>query len=171
MENPSPKNPIEEEKIHEVLLLLEHLARREAVTVTMILDRLYDIGSVNLIDKKINSRSLKGITKLIAKNSKPVFKIIALRWFQKNCPKLIADWLQEQVSFENKEEAQEKPEKQQQEKITPKEVQLQVYALPPGEQKNLEVMKDLQERVKMLTRILIGAIALCGGTVLWLLTN
>jgi len=90
---------MEEERMQDVLLMLEHLVEREDATVKIILDCLYDVGSINLINNKFNSRSLNGIMKYIAKMSKPVFRVVALRWFKKNCPKLIADWLHSQVKF------------------------------------------------------------------------
>lgn len=90
---------IEEDRIQDVLLLLQHLAEREEATVKMILDCLYDIGSVNLINKKITYRPANRILKYIANMSKPAFKVIGVIWFKKNCPKLIANWLHEQVMF------------------------------------------------------------------------
>ena len=95
----SETEKIKQERMHEVLILLEHLVEREEVTVKLILDRLYDIGSVNLIDRKFHHRRLNRIVRSIATMTKPIFRIFALRWFKKNCPKLIADWLLEQVSF------------------------------------------------------------------------
>ncbi len=156
IEKTSVEKSMEEQGMGDILLLLEHLAQRETITVKLILDRLYDVGSVNLINKKFRSRTLNKTMKLITKTSKPVFKVIALRWFQQNCPKLIADWLHEKVSFPQEED---KPEK---------EVQLQVYSLPEGEEnKAIEVVRRLQSRVRVLTGMLIGAIALSGGSFLW----
>ncbi|NEO23842.1 MAG: hypothetical protein F6J98_14405 [Moorea sp. SIO4G2] len=88
---------IQKERMHDVLLLLEHLVEREEATVKLILDCLYDVGSVNLINKKFQSRSLNWMMKSIARMSKPAFRVVALRWFKKNCPELITKWLQEQV--------------------------------------------------------------------------
>ncbi|MBR8828370.1 MAG: hypothetical protein DSM107014_10815 [Gomphosphaeria aponina SAG 52.96 = DSM 107014] len=90
---------MEQERMHDVLLMLQHLVEREDATVKIILDCLYDVGSVNLINDKFRSPSLNGIMKSIAKMSKPVFRMVALRWFKKNCPQLIADWLHSKVSF------------------------------------------------------------------------
>lgn len=99
LSNISETERIKQERMHEVLVLLEHLVEREEVTVKLILDRLYDVGSINLIDRKFHHRSLNRIVKSIATMTKPVFRVFALRWFKKNCPKLIADWLHQQVSF------------------------------------------------------------------------
>lgn len=90
---------IEQERVGDILLLLENLFEREEATTKVILGCLYDIGSVNLINKKVPFQSLRGMLKSIARMSKPAFKIVALYWFKKNCPKLIADWLHSQVTF------------------------------------------------------------------------
>ncbi|MEM7555680.1 MAG: hypothetical protein AAF378_16580 [Cyanobacteria bacterium P01_A01_bin.84] len=91
-----------EAKMHDVLILVENLLIREETNIRYIIDRLYDVGSSNLINAKVSSRSLRGISKLIVRLSKPAFKIVAWRWFKKNCPKLITDWLQTKVTFEQK---------------------------------------------------------------------
>lgn len=90
---------IQQQSMQDIVLLLEKLLEREETTVKIILDCLYDVGSVNLINKKFRSRSLKGIMRSIAIMSKPVFKIFALRWLKKNCPRLITQWLRRQVTF------------------------------------------------------------------------
>ncbi|NES87672.1 MAG: hypothetical protein F6K10_43670 [Moorea sp. SIO2B7] len=90
---------MEEQRIHDVLLLLEDLARREETTVKLILDCLYDVGSKNLINKKFRVRPLNKMMKSIATTSKPVFRFLAFRWFKKNCPEIIANWLHSKVSF------------------------------------------------------------------------
>ncbi|MGB7441943.1 MAG: hypothetical protein WA919_12800 [Coleofasciculaceae cyanobacterium] len=93
------EEPMQQQSMQDILLLLEKLLEREETTVKIILDCLYDVGSVNLINKKFRSRSLKGIMRSIAIMSKPVFKIFALRWLKKNCPRLITQWLRRQVTF------------------------------------------------------------------------
>jgi hypothetical protein len=97
--NPPDKSQIEAELIQEILLLLTSLTSREKATIELIIDRLYDIGYVNLIDRKIRFRYLNSIAKLIAKTSKPIARIFAWRWFQKKCPQLIANWLYRKVKF------------------------------------------------------------------------
>lgn len=91
---------MQEERMQDVLLLLQHLAEREETTVKMILDCLYDVGSVNLINQKFQVRPVNKIMKRIATVSKPVFRMIGVRLFKRYCPKLIADWLYTQVSFQ-----------------------------------------------------------------------
>ena len=53
----------EEEKMHDVLLLLENLSCREEASIKLIIDCLYDIGYVNLINQKFRSRTLNGSLK------------------------------------------------------------------------------------------------------------
>lgn len=90
---------IKEERIHDVLLLLDNLVEREEPTVKMILDRLYDVGSINLINKKVGFRPMNRLLKAIARLSKPAFRAVAWRWFKRNCPQLITEWLRTKVSF------------------------------------------------------------------------
>lgn len=93
----------EDERIRDVEMLLESLFLREEVTVRLIVDCLYDVGSINLVNQRVRLRPLNRFLKIIAKRSKPIFRIFALRWTKKNCPGLIATWLHSQVVFESKE--------------------------------------------------------------------
>lgn len=95
----SRERMLEEERMQDVMLLLENLARREEATIRLILDCLYDVGSANLINKKFRRRPLNRLMKAIARLTKPAFRIFALRWFMKNCPQLITDWLHSKVKF------------------------------------------------------------------------
>ncbi|MGF1481495.1 MAG: hypothetical protein ACFB4I_18770 [Cyanophyceae cyanobacterium] len=90
---------LEEERMHDVLVLIQNLVEREETTVKMILDCLYDIGSVNLINNRFRFRPLNKTMKTIARFSKPAFRVVALQWFKRNCPQLIANWLRSQVTF------------------------------------------------------------------------
>lgn len=93
-------HPVEEQAVRDIQLLLEQLAQQESTTVKLILDRLYDIGSVNLINRKVKPKSVNRISKAIASQTKPIFRFIGIRWFRRNCPQLITDWLYEQVKFQ-----------------------------------------------------------------------
>ncbi|NJM97250.1 MAG: hypothetical protein HC800_08790 [Phormidesmis sp. RL_2_1] len=90
---------IEDERMRDVEILLESLFMREEVTVRLIADCLYDVGSVNLVNRKVRSRPLNRFMKVIARRSKPIFRFFIIRWSKKNCPQLIANWLHSQVSF------------------------------------------------------------------------
>jgi hypothetical protein len=90
---------MKQQRMRDIMLLLESLFEREETTIKMILDCLYDVGSVNLINKKFQARPLNRLMKWIASMSKPVFRIFAMRWFKKNCPELLTNWLQNKVRF------------------------------------------------------------------------
>lgn len=93
------RRQLEAERIQEVLILLTSLTAREEATIKLIIDCLYDIGAVNAIDKKVRMRPLNAIAKYIARTSKPLARILAWRWFKKNCPRLIVNWLYNKVRF------------------------------------------------------------------------
>jgi hypothetical protein len=65
----------------------------------LLIDCLYDVGSVNLVNKRIRNRRLNSLMKAIAIMSKPVFRIVMLRWVKKNVPLLVTNWLERKVSF------------------------------------------------------------------------
>ena len=90
----------EDERIRDVEMLLESLFLREEITVRLIVDCLYDVGSVNLLNQRVQSRPLNRLLKMIARYSKPVFRVFAVRWTKQNCPRMIANWLHSQVVFE-----------------------------------------------------------------------
>ena len=95
----SEEELLKQQRIQEVLLLIDSLFQREEATFRIIIDCLYDVGSLNLINKKFHSRYLNFIMKAIARFSKPIFRIYALYWVKKNSPKLITNWLASQVKF------------------------------------------------------------------------
>ncbi len=90
---------IEDERMRDVELLLESLFLREEVTIRLVLDCLYDVGATNLVNRRVRSRPLNYLMKMIARLSKPAFRPFMLRWTRKNCPHLIAKWLRSQVRF------------------------------------------------------------------------
>ena len=89
----------EQEKLHDTLLLLDHLFKREEATAKMILGNLYDIGTINLINNKVPLKMLSPLLKLIATTAKPIASVIAVRGFQALCPKLVANYLYSLVEF------------------------------------------------------------------------
>ena len=100
---PVPQASAEElkkqERMRDVLLLLQQLVEREEITLKLIIDCLYDVGSINLANKKVQNRPLNRIMKAIASMLKPAFRTIALIWVKKNLPVLVTNWLEEKVSF------------------------------------------------------------------------
>ncbi|MEH2125845.1 hypothetical protein [Nostoc sp.] len=164
--NPSVSPPenlaekyMEAERMRDVLLLLQNLINSEEATVKLILDCLYDVGSVNLINQKLRLKPLNRVMKLIARMSKPVFRILALNWFKKNCPQLITNWLHTQVSFEN---PQKTPEQ-----VAIEVVQLEPYSIPQTESLSQEI-KNLRSQVRWLAGISIIAIAVLVVKATWL---
>lgn len=149
----SEKEKKEKELMSQVFFLLEHLTEREEVTIKIILDCLYDIGSINLIDHKLSVGFFNKTMKPVARISKPLFKMLAIRWFKKNCPQLITDWLYTQVTFNDDEKEEEVVEK----------------ALPQARiQEPSPELDLLRSQVKLLTVILIGVIGIFGGGFIWL---
>ncbi|WP_292854109.1 hypothetical protein [Nostoc sp. NMS8] len=142
---------MEAERMHDVLLLLQNLINSEEATVKLILDCLYDVGSANLINQKFRLKPLNKVMKLIARMSKPVFKVIAFNWFKKNCPQLITNWLHKQVAFEK---PQTTPEQ-----VAIEVVQLEPYAIPQTENLSQEI-QNLRFQIRWLAGISITAIAI-----------
>lgn len=159
---------MQEERMQEVLLLLEHLVSHEEITIKLIIDCLLDVGSVNLINRKFQRSPLNRPLKQIAGVSKPILKLIAFRWFKRNCPELIVNWLYLKVSF---------PELVEPPLPAPPEA---VAAAPPplvnSENLNLAVNSDnlsleiqrLRGQVKLLSGITIGAVAALSGVLVWI---
>lgn len=150
----------EEQHFHDVLLLLESLVVREESTIKPILDCLYDIASNNLIDKKFRSVTINKILKLIAKMPKSAFRIIAWHWFKTNCPQLIINWLQEQVTFDN--EAKTIPEVI----VDNQADKSKSLALSTASQ-NQEV-NYLRTEVKLLIGALIVVVTTFSGSFFWM---
>jgi hypothetical protein len=184
---------LEEERMEDVLLMLQHLTRNEEVTIKMIVDCLYDIGSVNLINQKVPHRPINGIAKQIAKFSKPVVRITAYYWFRKNGPKLITKWLRSKVSFK-KPVAHEMAETAHQvqatleDKAVPETMpilegsSLEGRSLRDGgieireielySQSKIELLTDevqrLRTQLRLISGVSIGAIVALSGIILWM---
>ena len=88
-----------QERMRDVLLLLEQLVEREEITLKLIIDCLYDVGTINFLNTKIRNRPLNRFLKTIIKLPKPLAKKLALGWVKKNVPSLVANWLEGKVAF------------------------------------------------------------------------
>lgn len=188
---------MEEERMHDVLLLLTHLFKHEETTVKLLFDSLYEIAVVNLINKKLQVRFLNPVAKSIARMSKPAFKVIALRWVQKNCPKLITDWLYLQVTFTNVAVQPQEPlptaiisdsvedlslesARKRSDAVTHRAVnnerlsqlhgvpEVELNALSGTEKNSTEEIKRLRSEVRYLAGVSIGAIAALISTIVWI---
>lgn len=141
----------------EVILLLKSLAEREETTVKLILDRLYELGALNITNNKLRSRILKRLVKRLAKLSQPAFRSIGFYWFKRNCPQLIANWLVEQVAFEAVANAA----------ITPT---IPANSVEASVIDDLQVL-ELRSKVRLLTRLLVVGTTIFGVSFAWLFYN
>lgn len=157
-------NQVELDRIEEVLRLLDNLLQREEATAKSIVDCLYDVGSVRLIDQRIPLRILRWPLKSIAQLSKPIFRIFALRWLKKNCPWLITRWLFSQVRFDG----EPLPFELDQSPVI--DVAPEQMALPPSMDPLLEYqaaeINALRSRVSLLTTAVVVLIGLAGISML-----
>ena len=162
----------EKERMHDVFLLLQNLSNREEVTIKLIIDSLYDIASVNLINKKFSYGPLRKILKPIGRMSKPAFRFFAWRWFLKNFPPLITKWLYKQVSFNtaSKKKAQ-KPVTtipQQNAQLEAATTANPTLELELANQEKSQQIKHLRSRINCLTGMLIGIITIFSSGFIWL---
>ena len=154
---------LEEERMHDVLLLLENLVQREEATAKILLDGVYDVAIVNLINSRIRFRPLNRAAKSFARAAKPAAKVVGLRWFKQNCPPLVTNWLKQKVKF-----APPKPKK----KPAPKSSKSgQLAATSSSDSQVSAEVKQLRTQVSLLTGMLIGAIAIFGSGFVFLAYN
>jgi hypothetical protein len=157
-----PSMQAEQMHLYQVLILLESMVDREEATVKVILGHLYDIGSINLINRRVRIRPFNQLAKWIARLSRPIFKIIALRWFKRNSPRLITNWLHSQVKFEPRS-AKPAVKAAEAVAITP-------VAAAELEQYRIQV-RSLDSRVRLLTALLIGVTCTLGTGLIWTLSQ
>ncbi len=144
------------ERMQDVFLLLDNLTKREEATVKAILDCLYEVGATRLINQRVNVKALRGPLKSIARFSKPVFRLFALRWFNKNCPRLITKWLFNQVKFGDLP----LPINETDAKLI--DVMPSPNALPPLVEKQAAEINALRVRIGWLTVALVVLLTLGG---------
>jgi hypothetical protein len=156
---------IEQERMRDVLILLQHLVQQEEVTIRLILDCLYDIGAVNLINQKFRVRPVNKLMKWIARLSKPAFRVVAMRWFKKKSPQLIANWLQSKVRFRTPEAERQVAEAALE--VAEGKLPLALMESDKSKQDSSEVLY-LRSRIKTLTVLLIGVTIMFSSTIVWL---
>ncbi len=139
------------ERMQDVVLLLERLAAHDETTVRLIMDCLYDVGSVHFVNRKMPNPLLNRLMRGTTQLSKPVFRLFAVKWFQKNCPQMIADWL---YTVATMQAATAKAE-------TPPETIAVMQQLAVSEQQ----VRALQTRVRCLTGFAVGLVMALGGTI------
>ncbi|MGK7894802.1 MAG: hypothetical protein AB4372_14595 [Xenococcus sp. (in: cyanobacteria)] len=101
LEKMTPEERKKQERMRDVFLLLQQLVEREEITLKLIVDCLYDVGTINIINKKYQNKPMNRFLKAIARTSKPLLRAVALRWLKKNLPILLTDWLEGKVSFKD----------------------------------------------------------------------
>ncbi len=139
------------ERMQDVVLLLERLAAHDETTVRLIMDCLYDVGSVHFINQRMPNPLLNGLMRGTTKLSKPVFRLFAVKWFQKNCPQMIADWLYTVATMQAPTARAE----------TPPETIDVMQQLEVSQQQ----VRALQTRVRCLTGFAVGLVMVLGGTI------
>jgi len=150
----------EDERLHDILLAVEQLFQREEKAVDFVLSCLYDIGSINLINNKVPISSLKPALRTIARFSRPAFRLIAVRWFHQNCPKLITNWLHSLVVFETSESKASSA-------IDIKALENETDLALAVQQKQYEVMQ-LQQQLRQTVIFAVTIAAVFGSATLWL---
>lgn len=95
--NPQEKR-FQEQRMKDLLLLIENLALKEEATIKLIIECLYDVGMINLINKKIKHPSANKIVKRFVSLPKPMAKIVAWSWVKKNLSIRLANWLARKFS-------------------------------------------------------------------------
>ncbi|MEL6402033.1 MAG: hypothetical protein AAFO87_01610 [Cyanobacteria bacterium J06607_6] len=135
--------------MQETHLLVKNMAEREQATVKAILDSLYEVGSVRLINQKVSTKILRGPLKRMAHVSKPVFRLFAWRWFKRNCPQLVTNWLFTQVQFGDRSLLIEQDDS----KLI--DVAPVRKTLPPIVEKQAKEIMALRGRIALLTGIVV----------------
>jgi hypothetical protein len=142
---------MEAERMQDVVLLLERLAAHDETTVRLIMDCLYDVGSVHFVNQRMPNPLLNQLMRGTTKMSKPVFRLFAVKWFQKYCPQMIADWLYTVATMQAPTVTVTTPPETiaviQQLEVTQRQVQA------------------LQTRVRYLTGFAVGLVVALGGTI------
>jgi hypothetical protein len=163
--------------MEDVRVLLETMFNREEEIVKLLIDCLYDVGSVNMINQRVHAPWLNQLAQWAARCSKPVFRILALRWFKRNCPELIRNWLYTKVKFEPKqlEQVVKTAEAVSSADASQPLLAAQNTAMPALQPVELELYRRevglLHSRVKLLTTLLIGITVTLGGSLIWSLNR
>lgn len=148
---------LEEEKLKEILILLEQLFRREEATAKTIVGCLYDIATINLINKYCPLWGINATLKYLTRFPRPIAKSLGVKWYlQPKCPKLITDWLYTLVEFPD---------------YPPMKTEiLNTELLPTIKQNRLEI-ESLRQKVKLLTGTLVATVILFSSGFAWVAYN
>lgn len=106
------------EHMHEVTLLLRQLFENERGISKRTIGHLYDVASINLIDRGVRIAFLKKIMLRVAAIFKPMASLAGVIWLQRKSPELITNWLNEQVSFDHKVQSKSLPKLEEKAPLT-----------------------------------------------------
>lgn len=143
---------LEQERLAEILIVLEELFQREGATGKRVIGCLYDIAVINWVNRHV-PLPFNPLLKYLAKYPRGLAQYLGLKlYLQPKCPKLITDWLYTLVEFPPPATAREP-------RRTTATVEL------PRE----EEVHKLKQQVRLLTGSLIITIVLSLGsmTLLW----
>lgn len=147
---------LEEEKLREILILLDQLFRREEATAKAIVGCLYDIAMINIINKYCPLWGINSTFKYLARFPRPLAKSLGVKlYLQPKCPKLITDWLYSLVEFA-----------EQQTPVIDAEIISQ--ELLPTLRKNKLEIKSLERKVTFLTGSLVATLAIFIASFAWI---
>jgi hypothetical protein len=145
----SPQQVLEQQaeadRMQEMKLLLVNLFDREQATIKAIMGCLYEVGSVNFINRQIKPQPIRSLVKPVTRLAKPAFIFMGYCWFQKKCPPLISNWLRRKIQF---------PAKASPQLPQPQPIPVAEYVV--GYQ--LEIRR-LRSRLRLTTGALIGVSA------------
>lgn len=139
---------IETIKLREILLLLDQLFRREEATAQAIVGCLYDIATINIINKYCPLWGINPTLKYLTRFPRPLVKSLGVKlYLQPQCPKLITDWLYSLVEFPNQ-------------KTPVIDIEIIEQELLPTLQKNRLEIASLKQKVKLLTGSLLVSLTI-----------
>ncbi|BAQ64303.1 hypothetical protein [Geminocystis sp. NIES-3709] len=158
-----PKNQQEKEleqiKLREILVLLDQLFRREEATAKAIVGCLYDIATINIINKYCSLWGINFTLKYLTRFPRPLAQSLGVKlYLQPQCPKLITDWLYTLVEFLDQ-------------KTPIIEAEIIEQELLPTLQKNKLEIESLHQKVKLLTGSLMATFTIFVGGFAWITYN
>ncbi len=137
---------LEQERLAEILIVLEEMFQREGAAGKRVIGCLYDIAVMNWLNKNMPNPPLNPCLKYLARFPRGLAQHLGLKLFlQPKCPKLITDWLYTLVEF------------------PPSKTEI----LPPPDRE----VHQLKQRVKLLTSSLIITILFSAGSLALLIQD
>lgn len=149
----------EYQKLREILILLEQLFQREEAAAKAIIGCLYDIATINLINKYLPLWGINSTVKYLTRFPRPIAKSLGVKlYLQPKCPQLITDWLYTLVDFSEKQ-------------IPTLDTKVMTNELLPMLNNSKLEIKSLQKKVKILAGSLVITIAMFSGSFMWISHN